>query len=109
VLDDAEQLLVANATAAYNTSLLNAANAKGLAFFDANSYFRNIAAAGVATNGVNNTADFIRGNIFSLDGVHPTPRGYALVANEIIRTINSKYGSTLAPVDPNTYRGVLLP
>jgi hypothetical protein len=109
VLDATEQTAVATATTAYNTSLLNAANAKGLAFFDANSYFRSIASSGIASNGVNNTADFIRGNLFSLDGVHPTPRGYALVANEIIKVINAKYGSTLARVNGNDYRGVLLP
>jgi len=109
VLDATEQTAVATATTAFNTSLLNAANAKGLAFFDANSYFRGIAAGGTATNGVNNTADFIRGNLFSLDGVHPTPRGYALVANEIIKVINAKYGSTLALVNGNDYRGVPLP
>lgn len=109
VLDGTEQTAIATATTAYNTSLLNAANAKGLAFFDANSYFRGIAASGIATNGVNNNADFIRGNLFSLDGVHPTPRGYALIANQIIRVINAKYGSTLAQVDGNSYRGVLLP
>jgi phospholipase/lecithinase/hemolysin len=109
VLDATEQTAVATATTAFNTSLLNAANAKGLAFFDANSYFRGIAAGGTATNGVNNTADFIRGNLFSLDGVHPTPRGYALVANEIIKVINAKYGSTIAQVNANDYRGVPLP
>ncbi|MVN76529.1 hypothetical protein GO988_09360 [Hymenobacter sp. HMF4947] len=109
VLDDAEQTVVATATTAYNTSLQNAANAKGLAFFDANAYFRTIASNGYATNGVNNSANFISGNLFSLDGVHPTPRGYALVANEIIKTINAKYGATLPQVNANDYRGVLFP
>jgi lysophospholipase L1-like esterase len=109
VLDATEQTAVATATTAFNTSLLNAANAKGLAFFDANSYFRSIAASGIASNGVNNTANFISGNLFSLDGVHPTPRGYALIANEIIKAINAKYGSTLSLVNGNDYRGVLLP
>lgn len=109
VLDATEQTTVATATTAFNTSLLNAANAKGLAFFDANAYFRSIAASGIATNGVNNTASFISGNLFSLDGVHPTPRGYALVANEIIKVINAKYGSTLSLVNANDYRGIPLP
>ncbi len=109
VLDDVEQTAVTTATTAYNASLLAAANAKGLAFFDANTFFRTIAASGLVTNGVNNTAGYISGNLFSLDGVHPTPRGYALVANEIIKVINAKYGSTIPQVNANNYRGVLFP
>ena len=109
VLDATEQKTVLDATTSYNTSLQNAALAKGLAFFDANQFFRNIAANGVTTNGINNTANFITGNLFSLDGVHPTPRGYALVANEIIRVINARYGASVPPVNPNAYRGILLP
>ena len=109
VLDAAEQTAVTTATTAFNNSLLAAANAKNLAYFDANSFFRGIAALGVATNGVNNNAGYISGNLFSLDGVHPTPRGYALIANEMIRLINAKYGSTLQQVNANNYRGVLFP
>ena len=109
VLDATEQTAVATATTAFNNSLQAAALAKGLAFFDANQYFRNIATTGIASNGVNNTASFISGNLFSLDGVHPTPRGYALVANQIIMAINARYGGTIPQVNPNDYRGVLFP
>ena len=109
VLDAAEQTTVATATASFNSSLQTAALAKGLAFFDANLFFRGLATTGVTTNGVNNTASFITGNLFSLDGVHPTPRGYALVANEMIKAINARYGASVAPVNPANYRGVLLP
>ncbi len=109
VLDATEQATVTAATTAFNSSLLAAANAKGLAYFDANAFFRNVAAGSTITNGVNNTAGFITGNLFSLDGVHPTPRGYALIANEIIKVINAKYGATVTQVDPSSYRGVLFP
>jgi lysophospholipase L1-like esterase len=109
VLDGTEQTAVTNATTSFNTSLQAAATAKNLAFFDANTFFRTVAASGVATNGVVGRANYISGNLFSLDGVHPTPRGYALVANEIIKVINSKYGATVPQVDANSYRGVNLP
>ncbi len=109
ILDATEQTAVLNATTAFNTSLLNAATAKNVAYFDANIFFRTIANNGFATNGVSNTAGYISGNLFSLDGVHPTPRGYALIANEIIKVTNAKYGSTLPPVNANLYRGVLFP
>ena len=109
VLDATEQASVTTATNSFNTSLLNAANAKGLAFFDVNTYFKNIAGLGVTTNAVANTAGFVSGNIFSLDGVHPTPRGYALVANEIIKVINAKYSAAVPQVSATNYRGVLFP
>ncbi|QNH62013.1 SGNH/GDSL hydrolase family protein [Hymenobacter sediminicola] len=109
VLDAAEQTLVRDATTAYNTSLTAKANEKGLAIFDANAFFSQIAATGFTTDGVSNTAAFISGNLFSLDGVHPTPRGYAIVANEMIKAINAKYGSSVPQVNPTDYRGVRFP
>jgi lysophospholipase L1-like esterase len=109
VLDATEQASVAAATTAFNSSLQAAAAAKGLAFFDANTYFRGVASSSTITNGVNNTASYITGNLFGLDGVHPTPRGYALIANEIIKVINRTYGSSVQPVSPTNYRGVLFP
>jgi phospholipase/lecithinase/hemolysin len=109
VLDATEQANVSAATTAFNNSLQTAANARGLAFFDANTYFRGIAANPTVVGAVSNSASFITGNLFSLDGVHPTPRGYALVANEMIKAINAKYGSTIQPVNPTSYRGVRFP
>jgi lysophospholipase L1-like esterase len=96
------------------TTQLNAIIAKAALRFkvpvvDANTYFAGVAARGIASNGVNNTTTFATGNFFGLDGVHPTPRGYALIANEWIRVINSYYGSTVPSLDANSYRGVLLP
>jgi lysophospholipase L1-like esterase len=109
VLDAAEAALVVTRTNDLNNVIRSEATARNLALFDANTYFQGVAASGVATNGVNNTTSFITGNLFSLDGVHPTARGYALIANQIIQSINTKYGSTVQPVDANTYSGVLLP
>ncbi|QDA59844.1 SGNH/GDSL hydrolase family protein [Hymenobacter jejuensis] len=109
VLDDAEQKLVATATTAFNSAITAKATAKGLAIFDANGFFSRVATGGFVTNGVNNTASFISGNLFGLDGVHPTPRGYAVLANEMIRVINQQYGASIPSVDPNNYRGVTFP
>jgi len=35
----------------------------------------------------------VLGGGFSLDGVHMTSRGYALLANEMLKAIDAKYGS----------------
>lgn len=65
--------------------------------------------SGVMYNGATYSATYLTGGAFSLDGVHLTPRGYALVANQIISAINSKYGSSVPSVDVNSYPGLKLP
>ena len=39
------------------------------------------------------TSSLVTGGAFSLDGVHPTARGYALLANEFLKSIDATYGS----------------
>jgi lysophospholipase L1-like esterase len=109
VLDALEIGNVQARTTALNTIITNVANSKGLAVFDSNTFFNVVARNGLVVNGVNNTASFVSGNLFSLDGVHPTPRGYAVVANEMIKAINAKYGAAVPGVDATKYRGVRFP
>lgn len=47
------------------------------------------------------SSEFVFGGGFSLDGVHPTATGYAVIANGIIDTINSEFNAGLLRVDPN--------
>ncbi|MFC7774663.1 SGNH/GDSL hydrolase family protein [Flavobacterium sp. GCM10027622] len=97
------------ATDAYNVTIEAAANANGLAFVDAKSIMSQLtSASGVVANGYTLKEDFVTGGAFSLDGVHPSPRGYALIANKFIEAINAKYGSTVKTVNVGTYR-VLFP
>jgi len=109
VLDADEQAAVAARTTQLNNIIAKTALRFKVPVADMNSYFNTIVAQGAITNGVNNTVTFASGNLFSLDGVHFTPRGYALIANEWIRVINNYYGSTVQPVNPTNYRAVLFP
>ncbi|MDV6168981.1 G-D-S-L family lipolytic protein [Flavobacterium sp. DG1-102-2] len=43
--------------------------------------------------------------VFSLDGIHPNARGYAFVANEYIKVINSYYKAHLPLVIPGYFPG----
>jgi lysophospholipase L1-like esterase len=43
-----------------------------------------VANGGVAGNNYNVTSTYVTGGGFSLDGVHPSPRGYGLIANKFI-------------------------
>lgn len=108
VLDTAEMLNIRNAIQAYNSKLRSAALSKGLAFADMNSFFKSFT-KGFVFNGATYTTAYLKGGAFSLDGIHPNGRGYAIIANEFIRVINAKYGSNLPPVDVNAATGVLNP
>ncbi len=59
-------------------------------------------------NGVIFNANYVSGNFFSLDGIHPTSQGYGIIANEFITAINSKYGSSIPAVDVSTIPGSLI-
>ncbi|TDN39818.1 hypothetical protein A8B98_17600 [Hymenobacter sp. UV11] len=109
VLDPIEQAEVTSRTTQLNAIIAKTAQRFKVPVVDANSFLTGVAASGIYTNGVNNTATFASGNFFGLDGVHPTPRGYAIIANEWIRVINAYYGASVPGVNANDYRGVLLP
>ena len=41
------------------------------------------------------TNNLVTGGLFSLDGIHLTPRGNAYVANKAMEVIEAKYGAVL--------------
>lgn len=95
---------------AYNVTIKAAAMAKGYAFVDANAKMNELGTkSGISWDGVKYTAKFVSGGAFSLDGVHLTGRGYAIIANEFIKAINERYKSTLPQVNPNNYSGITFP
>ncbi len=108
LLDAVEQKDISDATISFNNIIKTKAQEKNLAVFDAYTYFNSIQ-GGMMLNGVAYSPAFITGNLFSLDGVHLTPRGYAIVANEMIKAINGKYNSRIPTVDVTQYRAVLFP
>jgi hypothetical protein len=96
------------ATDAFNITIKTIADAKGLAFVDAKALMDQLVGSGVSANGYTVTAAFVTGGGFSLDGIHPSPRGYALIGNKFIEAINTTYGSNLKGVDLSNYR-ILFP
>jgi len=110
VLTEMEAARVITATAAFNNTIKSVATAKNLAFVDMNAKMEELnSKSGIVWDGVKYSATFVSGGAFSLDGIHLTGRGYAIIANEFIKTINTKYKSTLPQVNPNTYSGVTFP
>jgi hypothetical protein len=108
VLIDTEISQINDAITAYNSKLKDAATAKGLAFVDVDAFMKNVK-SGIMYNGVGLNAQFVTGGAFSLDGIHLTPMGNALLANEYIKAINKTYGSTIPQVDATKYKGITFP
>jgi hypothetical protein len=104
VLSKNEVAELKTATDAYNATIETLATSKGLAFFDAKKLMSQVATTGVSSNGYTVRSTYVTGGGFSMDGVHPSPRGYALIANAFMDAINKKYGSNLKPVDISKYR-----
>jgi len=99
---------VRNAIKEFNQVIVENANKYHLGLFDAHAFMSTLV-SGFQWNNVTFTAEYISGGAFSLDGIHLTPRGYAIVANEIIRVINSTYSASIPEVDILKYNGILLP
>ncbi|MGZ3763063.1 MAG: SGNH/GDSL hydrolase family protein [Mucilaginibacter sp.] len=109
VLDENEVALTQSYVQYYNQTIKAIAAAKGLAVFDAYTFLNDIKKNGLVVNGVSLSSNYISGGIFSLDGVHLTPRGYAIVANEFIKAINAKYGSSIPLANISDFNGVTFP
>jgi hypothetical protein len=106
ILDASEQTVAANAVAAFNATIAASAAKNNAALVDVNGFFNTVKASGVTISGTKYTTDFITGQLFSLDGVHPSSKGQGVIANEFIKAINSKFGFTVAQVDVAPLPGV---
>jgi lysophospholipase L1-like esterase len=92
------------ATDAYNVTIKAAATANGLAFVDANAVMSQLATpSGISFDNFNMTSAFVQGGAFGLDGVHPTARGQAYIANKFLEAINATYGSTFKMYKPQDF------
>ena len=102
ILDADEIASAVTAVNNFNSTIATVAAAHGAAVVDFNGFFNNVKANGIIAYGEKYTADYISGDIFSLDGIHPSNRGYGLVANEYIKVINASFGMKIPLVDLNT-------
>lgn len=108
VLDEDEVKTVNSTVLAYNQAIKDIAKEKDLALVDVYSFLNEIK-KGKLIQDMPFSNQFITGNAFSLDGVHLTPAGNAVIANLFINTINQKYGSKIPSIDISTFRGVKFP
>lgn len=121
VLTANEKAKVASATASYNSTIVAIANAKNaaagttvVAVADMNAILNQLVTGLTIETGSFYTANYFSGSategqvLFSLDGVHPNGRGYAVIANEIIKVINAKFKAKLPLHNPNYFPGITI-
>lgn len=107
VLTEAEVAVVDAARVQFNAAIKAAADADpNLVLFDAAAKLTELNETGISYGSGGVSSAFIQGGAFSLDGVHPTARGYAVIANEIFKVIDEGFGASIPPVDPNQYTTV---
>ncbi len=128
-----EQATLITRTFEFNKIIRDAfeANQERLAFLDVNPVFADIAGLtpalaaqlrmsseaqaaadgvrGLVVDGVRLDISFLPDGIFSVDGIHPNPKGHAVVANEIINVINDAFDATIPLVNTAPYRTILTP
>ena len=81
----------------FNQIIATDARLLGAALVDINSLFKTLSANGYVVGGKHLTTGFL-GGLFSLDGIHPTNTGYAILANETIKTMNTKFNMNIPQV-----------
>ncbi len=106
VLDSAEQATTEQAISAFNGSIAAIAATNNAAVVDFNAFFNGVKAHGVTVNGETFKTDYVSGGLFSLDGVHPTSKGYGILANQYIKTMNASFGMHVPYVNINNLPGL---
>ncbi len=98
-----ETALLKQRYADYNAAIKAACAASGYQFYDTNNFLLRMK-AGFDFGGATVSAAFLTGGLFSYDGFHLTPIGYALLADDIAQFINANFaGANVARVDLSTY------
>ncbi|HUH26094.1 MAG TPA: hypothetical protein VLY87_05670, partial [Flavobacterium sp.] len=109
-----EQKEIKEATDKFNDIIWTVAGSKNLAIADMNAIMNYLITGIRVEDGQYYTANYFQGTanmnrvLFSLDGVHPNPRGYAFVTNEIVKVINKHYKAHLPLLVAGNYPGVTI-
>ena len=93
VLTPQEQASIKVATDAYNATIVAVASSNpNIALADLSSVLKE-ASTGIQFDQYSMTTGLVSGGLISLDGVHLTSRGYALMANRILAAMDAEFGS----------------
>lgn len=108
VLDDNEVATITGFLTRLNQEITNQAALNNYAVTDAKVIFDDIKRVGRVIRASNGWSPGVaqanwplpgKPGVFGLDGVHPNRYGHAVLANELIKSINAKYGVSVPQVD----------
>jgi hypothetical protein len=108
VLDKDELARVKTSIADFNMQIRASAAAHGYPVVDMHTFMSGLS-SGMTFDGIDLSTKYIEGGAYSLDGLHPNTRGYAMIANEFLNAINLNFGSNMKPVSVGSYRGITFP
>ena len=97
VLTATEAQTIRAAIDAYNEIIAEHAERFDATLVDMHALVSDLNDSGYVVNGQRLTTAFL-GGLFSLDGGHPSLTGHAIIANEIIKTMNRRTGAAIPPV-----------
>lgn len=97
VLIPDEQAAIKTATDAYNSTIEGIASSNAnVGLVDLKGILSQLASTGYAYGDYVLTSDLVTGGAVSLDGIHLTARGYALMAGAFLDAIDANFGSNFA-------------
>lgn len=105
VLDPAEQEIVRETVVAFDDEIaaavadVEASRGVRIALVDMLGLFDDVAQHGYPLGDGRTLTTQYLGGVFSLDGVHPSRTGHALIANAFIDAINARFGEAIPRVD----------
>jgi hypothetical protein len=108
VLNSVEIQQIRQAILMFNEIIKTLAAEYNLALVDVEGLFERVKETFV-DDGVLFSYEWLFSSFFSLDGIHPTPRGQGLIANEFIKAINLRFNAAIPMVTMTGLRGNLFP
>jgi len=98
ILSAAKAAAITAAVNDLNTRITAAAQKSGAVVYDLNGFLHSVRLAGASTGSATITADYL-GGFYSYDGAYPSPTGNALIANDVLRFLNTTYKKSFSPVN----------
>ena len=92
----------------YNAIIYDLCTMYELAHVDMNQHMKE-AVTGFYIDGISYNSTFVYGNLFSLDGIHGTPAGNAVLANHFINAINKTYSASVPLAIVSDYGAIQYP
>lgn len=99
VLDADEVSFIRTRVQQFNEVITAEARERGFVVVQTHDLFSRLYHDGYRVGGIHLTTRYVTGGLFSLDAVHPTTAGYAILANAFIEAINAEFDANLPPVN----------